>query len=72
MVNARFWGVSGVYTPLTPQNLGTSPPIPKEPNILAYQYFGIDLDLVWKAVEQDLPGLKPAIERIYRELEGGV
>ena len=30
MVNARFWGVSGVYTPLTPQNLGTSPPIPKE------------------------------------------
>ena len=31
VVNARFWGVSGVYTPLTPQNLGTSPPIPKEP-----------------------------------------
>ena len=32
MVNARFWGVSGVYTPLTPQNLETSSPIPKEPN----------------------------------------
>ena len=31
VVNARFWGVSGVYTPLTPQNLETSPPIPKEP-----------------------------------------
>jgi len=41
-------------------------------NILAHQYFGIDLELVWKAVEQDLPGLKPAIERIYLELEGGV
>ena len=34
VVNARFWGVSGVYTPLTPQNLGTSPPIPKEPLLL--------------------------------------
>lgn len=37
-------------------------------NILAHQYFGIDVDLVWKAVEQDLPGLRPAIEHIYREL----
>ena len=35
MVNARFWGVSGVYTPLTPQNLGTSPPILQEPKIIA-------------------------------------
>jgi hypothetical protein len=31
VVNTRFWGVSGVYTPLTPQNLETSPPIPEEP-----------------------------------------
>ena len=37
VVNARFWGVSGVYTPLTPQNLGTSPPIPKEPIIFPKQ-----------------------------------
>ena len=35
VVNARFWGVSGVYTQLTPQNLGTSPPIPKEPQIFS-------------------------------------
>ena len=28
---SRFWGVNGVYTPFTPQNLETSPPIPKEP-----------------------------------------
>ena len=33
VVNARFWGVSGVDTPLTPQNLETSPPIPKEPMV---------------------------------------
>ena len=41
-------------------------------NILAHQYFGIDLDLVWKAVEQDLPIIKPAIERLYRKVVGGV
>ena len=27
----RFWGVSGVYTPLTPQNLALTTANPKEP-----------------------------------------
>ena len=30
----RFWGVSGVYTPLTPQNLALTTANPKEPREL--------------------------------------
>ena len=34
---ARFWGVSGVYTPLTPQNLALTTANPKEP--ICYKIF---------------------------------
>ena len=27
-------------------------------NILAHEYFGIDLEIVWKTVKEDLPILK--------------
>jgi uncharacterized protein with HEPN domain len=33
-------------------------------NILAHRYFGIDVDIVWSAVEHDLPDLKQKIEAI--------
>ena len=41
-------------------------------NILAHQYFGIDREIVWLAVERDLPNLKPAIQSLYRKVQGGV
>ncbi|MBU4014011.1 MAG: DUF86 domain-containing protein [Proteobacteria bacterium] len=28
------------------------------PNMLAHEYFGIDLEIVWKTVKDDLPILK--------------
>lgn len=31
-------------------------------NILVHNYFGIDIDAVWSAVENDLPGLKEKIK----------
>jgi len=31
-------------------------------NILVHEYFGVDLDEVWQAVERELPPLKRAIE----------
>lgn len=37
-------------------------------NILTHNYFEIDLDVVWSAVENNLPELKPKIERILRLL----
>lgn len=33
-------------------------------NILVHGYFGIDLDIVWRVVEQDLPELKTALQEI--------
>jgi uncharacterized protein with HEPN domain len=37
-------------------------------NILTHNYFEIDLDIVWLAVEQELPNLKPAITAILQSL----
>ncbi len=41
-------------------------------NVLAHQYFGIDLDIVWQVVEFDLPLIKPKIETLLRQLMGGI
>jgi uncharacterized protein with HEPN domain len=38
-------------------------------HILVHDYFVIDTDIVWDAVERDLPDLKPKIEQLLRELE---
>jgi uncharacterized protein with HEPN domain len=39
-------------------------------NVLAHRYFGIDVGLVWDAVERGLPDLKRKVEAILRELGG--
>jgi len=36
-------------------------------NILVHGYFGIDTEVVWSVVENDLPGLKRNIQKILRE-----
>jgi uncharacterized protein with HEPN domain len=38
-------------------------------NKLIHDYFGLELRLVWDVVENDIPNLKPSIERILKELE---
>jgi uncharacterized protein with HEPN domain len=38
-------------------------------NILVHGYFEIDLDVVWDAVQQDIPLLKPAVEALLKKLE---
>lgn len=37
-------------------------------NILVHRYFGIDLDAVWKAIVNDLPDLKRAVEAYLAEM----
>lgn len=37
-------------------------------NILVHDYFSVDMEEVWSAVERDLPDLKPKIEAILQEL----
>jgi len=38
-------------------------------HILVHDYFGIDLDEVWSAVERDLPSLRDQVEGILRAEE---
>jgi uncharacterized protein with HEPN domain len=40
-------------------------------NVLTHGYLGLDLEVVWSVVEQDLPGLADAIARLRRTLDGG-
>jgi len=32
-------------------------------NVVAHEYFGIDLKIVWKTVKEDLPALKKLLEK---------
>jgi uncharacterized protein with HEPN domain len=38
-------------------------------NILVHGYFTIDLDIVWDAVQQDVPLLKSAVVALLKQLE---
>lgn len=37
-------------------------------NVLAHDYFGIDIERVWMAVERDLPVLRSQVETLLDEL----
>jgi len=39
-------------------------------NKLIHDYFGVDLELVWVTVEQDIPALHEAVCRILQDLGG--
>lgn len=39
-------------------------------NILVHHYFGINLDRVWAAVEQDLPVLKSSVDALLSGQQG--
>ena len=38
-------------------------------NRLVHAYFGINLDVIWQTVQQDLPSLMQSLERALEELE---
>ncbi|OGK87802.1 MAG: nucleotidyltransferase [Candidatus Rokubacteria bacterium GWC2_70_16] len=38
-------------------------------HVIVHEYFGIDLDIVWRVVSVDLPALRQQIEAILRELD---
>ncbi len=38
-------------------------------HVLVHEYFGIDLDIVWRVVSTELPEFKRQIEAILRQLE---
>ena len=38
-------------------------------NLLAHEYFGVDLEIIWNVVKQDLPDLYDTIKRIRNDHE---
>lgn len=40
-------------------------------NVLVHGYLGLDLDAIWSVVEQDLPALAAAVQRLRRRVEEG-
>jgi uncharacterized protein with HEPN domain len=38
-------------------------------NRLVHAYFGIDFEVIWQTVQQDLPPLIQSLERVLQELE---
>ena len=35
---------------------------------LIHEYFGVNLEVVWKTISKDLPEIKPEISRMLEEL----
>jgi uncharacterized protein with HEPN domain len=38
-------------------------------NVLVHDYFGIDLGIVWLAVERDVPALEKAVNNLLRRMD---
>jgi uncharacterized protein with HEPN domain len=38
-------------------------------NLLIHEYFGVDLEIVWKIIQEDLPALIKAVRTILFELD---
>lgn len=35
-------------------------------NILTHEYFGVDLEVIWKTIKHDLPSLRRVVEKLLR------
>ena len=38
-------------------------------NLLVHEYFGVDLEIIWKVVRDDLPGLLNTVKQMIKEAE---
>ena len=38
-------------------------------NKLIHEYFGVDLEIVWTVIKEELPPIKPFIEQLTREIQ---
>ncbi|MCP4652669.1 MAG: DUF86 domain-containing protein [Candidatus Omnitrophica bacterium] len=37
-------------------------------DILIHEYFGLDAEVIWKTIKEDLPTIKPVIQKIWEEI----
>ena len=35
---------------------------------ITHEYFGVDLDIVWRTIEEDLPGLRQAVRNALKDM----
>lgn len=38
-------------------------------DVLIHDYFGVDLQTIWKTVSEDIPRTKPAIQKVWDDLK---
>mgnify|MGYP000312524706 CR=1 FL=1 len=38
-------------------------------DVLAHEYFGVDLKIVWKVVKEQLPIIEPVIKKIKKRIK---
>lgn len=38
-------------------------------NLLIHEYFGIDREIIWKIIQEDLPGLINSVSRIMKQVQ---
>ena len=36
---------------------------------LIHEYFGIDNEILWQTVKEDIPPLKPLVEKVMKDME---
>lgn len=36
-------------------------------NLLVHEYFGVDLEIVWKVIQEDIPGLMDAVREFIKD-----
>lgn len=36
---------------------------------LIHEYFGIDVEMVWKVIKDEIPKLKPSTQQIFKDLQ---
>jgi uncharacterized protein with HEPN domain len=36
-------------------------------NLIAHEYFGVDLNIIWQTVQEDLPPLRPRLQALLTE-----
>jgi len=36
-------------------------------NIIAHEYFGIDLNIIWKIIKENLPEVEPSLKKLLKE-----
>lgn len=38
-------------------------------NKLIHEYFGVDHEILWKVIKEDIPGIRPSIKQILENME---